>query len=282
MWPFTRKKPAYKIAELDNLALVGSRDSAGFQFGALVRTKPAAQATVFFHVDSALSLSDEEIMAWEETIALDNSVVCSALTATEKGCLMSVTVARESKQERQESDEILTRLAATLPSLYDLDGVVATPMLTDEIESYIATALGTTRPLWPELRVEDMEQTLTDWRVNGITSASFDALDDQELDRTLRELVLSDGFAGVARWTRVFRPALEADDAELGRHSGILTIAAEASSPQLEMIVDAVMDELSAMQRLRLRRMFSRQQTGCLAGLGVGVNAWEFDKVLAI
>lgn len=282
MWPFTHSKPAYKIAELDNLVLSETRDSAGFSFGALIRTRPAAEATVFFRVDSALSLSDAEIMAWEETIAKDPSVVCSALTATAQGCLMSVTVARESKEERKEADQILTRLAAQLPELYDLENVVATPLTAEEIEDYIATALDTTSPLWPELRVEEISQTATGWKVNEISAACFDALDDEELDTMLRQLVLSDAFSEVARWTRIFRPAFDAADEELGRHSGILTISAAVAEEQLELIVDTVMSELTALQRLRLRRMFSRQQTGCLAGLGVGVNAWDFDKVVAV
>ncbi len=282
MWPFKRKKPAYKIFELDNLTLAESRDSAGFTFGALVRNRPSSQATVFFRVDSAMSLTDEEIMQWEDVLATEPSVVSTALTATSTGCLMSVTVARETKDERKDAEQTLTHLAAELPQLYDLDGVIATPMTAPEIEAYIAASLDTTGPLWPELRVEKIEQTPTTWTVNALSSATFDALDDQDLDATLRGLVLADDFAGVARWTRIFRPAVDADENESGRHSGILSISAAVEPEQLEQIVDAVMNALTALQRLRLRRMFSRQQTGCLAGMGIGVNPWDFDRVVTL
>ncbi len=281
MWPFTRGKPTYKIAELDNLVLAESRDSAGFDFGVLVRTTPAAEATVMFRVDSVLSMTDEEILAWEETIAQDSSVISCVLTSTSTGCVMSVSVARESKDERKETDEIITRLAAELPQFYDLEEVevVATPLTAAEIESYIADALNTSTPLWPELRVEEITNTVTNWEVNGVVAASFDVLDNEELDTLLRKLVLTDEFAGVVRWARVFRPALDTE--ELGRHSGLLTISAPASVEQLEQVVDTVLAEMTALQRLRIRRMYARQQTGYLASLGIGVNAWEFDKVLA-
>jgi hypothetical protein len=280
MWPFNKARPAYKVAELEHVVLAASRDSAGFDFGALVRTVPVAEATVIFRVDSVLSMTEEEILAWEETIAEDTSVVSCVLTSTSAGCLMAVTVARESKDERKEADEIITRLAANLPKLYDVEDVVATPLTAREMETYIAESLNTPTPLWPELRVETITNTVTNFEVNGIAAATFDALDDGELDALLRNLVLTDEFAEVVRWTRVFRPALEMAEDELGRHSGVLTISAPTSVEKIELVVDTVLGELSALQRLRLRRMHSRQQTGYLAGLGIGVNAWAFDKVL--
>jgi len=104
-------------------------------------------------------------------------------------------------------------------------------------------------------------------------------MDDGDLDALLRELVLEGELAGVARWTRIFRPGSEAEENDPGRHSGVLTVAAATSVSQIEDAAATLIGELSAVERLRVRRIYGRQMAGFLAGLGIGELVWDAEKV---
>ena len=48
---------------------------------------------------------------------------------------------------------------------------------------------------------------------------------------------------------------------------------------QIENAAAALISELSAVERLRVRRIYGRQMAGFLAGLGIGELAWDAEKV---
>lgn len=97
-----------------------------------------------------------------------------------------------------------------------------------------------------------------------------------------REKALGDLF-GFVRWVRIFRPAQEvADEEEGGRHSGLLAVSVPSEQMAgLEPVIEEIMNELTARQRLGLRRMIARQQAATAASLGMGAFAWHADVALS-
>ncbi len=274
-----KNKAGRTLSRLTNVQLHTSRDKAGFSFGAVIRQTPRATATVCFQVDNPDEISSEKIWDWEQAISEDESVISTAYTVDSTGSYMSVTFKQLDKTERKDSNEALTRLAAQLPDFYEFGEVVSTPMTDEQIYARVANAVGTSSGQWPELKVDTVEETTASITFDDVAAISFDVMDDGDLDALLRELVLEGELAGVARWTRIFRPGSESEEHDPGRHSGILTVAAEAGVEQIENAAAALISELSAVERLRVRRIYGRQMAGFLAGLGIGELAWDAEKV---
>ena len=274
-----KNKTRRTLARLAGVRLESGRDRAGFSFGAILRSAPRPTTTVCFKVDNPDEVGSELLLQWENAIAEDESVLASAYTVDSTGSYMAVTFKQIDKAERKDDGQALTRLAATLPDVYEFNDVVSTPMTAEDIYDRVVEAVGTQGGTWPEMQVGTVDETVNAVAFDAVNAVSFDAMDDADLDGLLRELVLDDELAGVARWTRIFRPGLEAEEEDLGRHSGVLTVSAEASRAQVENVAAALLNQLSAVERLRVRRIYGRQMSGFLAGLGIGDLVWDAEKV---
>ncbi|MCQ9334505.1 hypothetical protein NQ042_10555 [Corynebacterium phoceense] len=277
---FGRKnKSGRTLQRLSGTRLESARDRAGFPFGAIVRSAPRSTVTVCFQVDNPDEVTSEEVYRWEEAISRDETVLATAYGVDSTGCYMSVTFVRSTRAERKDVGEVLTRIAAGLPDLYEFGSIVATPLKASAVYDRLLGELHTSGKKWPELDIDRVGEEIGHVQFDELSAISFDVMDDAELDGVLRELVLDEPIGAVMRWTRLFRPGLEAEENDPGRHAGILTVAAEASADQVESAVAALMNGLSAMDRLRVRRIFCRQTSGFLAGLGIGEFVWDSDKI---
>lgn len=274
-----KNKTGRTLSRLVNVKLYTSRDKAGFSFGAVVRQTPRATATVCFQVENPDEIDSGQIWDWEQAISEDESVIATSYTVDATGSYMAVTFKQLDKAERKDSNEALTRLAAQLPDFYEFGEVVSTPMTEEQIYKRLAKAVDTTTGQWPELKVDTVKETTATITFDDVAAVSFDVMDDGDLDALLRELVLEGELAGVARWTRIFRPGSEAEENDPGRHSGVLTVAAATSVSQIEDAAATLIGELSAVERLRVRRIYGRQMAGFLAGLGIGELVWDAEKV---
>lgn len=276
---FGKKKSGKTLSRLAGVRLESARDKAGFSFGAVVRSTPRPTTTVCFKVDNPDEVGDELLFEWEESIARDESVLATSYTVDSTGSYMAVTFKQVDKTERKDAGQALTRLASVLPEFYEYADVVSTPMTAEDIYDRVVAALATEGATWPELGIDTVEETTSAVVFDSVPAVSFDVMDDADLDALLRELVLDDEVAGVARWTRIFRPGLEAEEEDLGRHSGILTVSAVADRDRVEAVAATIIGQLSAVERLRVRRIYGRQMAGFLAGLGLGDLVWDAEKV---
>lgn len=276
---WTKRKPkTLTLPGLENTRLLESRDSGGFQFAAIVRS---ATSTVMFHVDNPSELTSEMVQAWERDICVDRTVVATECVAAD-GVTMAVTVEREDKEEKKDDGEVVTRLAATLPEFYLHPGIAATPMSEAEVRAAVEQRLGVkTLETWPALAALEVQEDIEHVSINGRALATFDVLTDEKIDEVLRELAISET-AGIVRWTRIARPAVEGDDGDIARYSGLLSIVVPADNKEkLEAVAGEVFAMLTPAQRLRVQRVFARQGAAAVAGAGVGAFAWDAQACVA-
>ena len=280
---FGKKKKNQKktLRGLEGVTLHSSRDSAGFQFAALLREN---RATVMLGVEG--EVTTEEIDAWEVTVAQDETVIATEVTAG-TSLTLSVTIQRQGKEEKAEADAVLTHLAKVLPDFYAVEWseAVVTPLTDSEIIGVLEARLGMelSEDVAPAaLGVDSVVETLRHVELGPQASVAFEVGDDAELDRMFRGMALGEMW-GVVRWTRIFRPAdTLADEDEVGRHSGLFVVSVpEEKSEGLEAVVGEIIGSLTPVQRLRVRRMLARQQGAVVSSLGIGALAWELNAAVS-
>lgn len=279
---FGKKKNQKKtLRGLEGVTLGSSRDSAGFQFAALLREN---LATVMFGVEG--EVTSEEIDWWEVTVAQDETVIATEVTAG-TSVTLAVTIQRQGKEEKSKADAVLTHLAKVLPDFYAVEWgeAVVTPLTDSEIISVLEARLGMelSEDVAPVgLDVDSITETLRHVELGPQASVAFEVGDDAEIDRIFRSMALEE-MRGVVRWTRIFRPAdTLADEDEVGRHSGLFVVSVpEENSAGLEAVVSEILGSLTAVQRLRVRRMLARQQGAVVSSLGIGALAWELSVAVS-
>lgn len=280
------KKTKSTLPGFETITVKTSRDTAGFPFATVLRPDTA---TVLFEIAGAITT--EEIDTWEISIAEDPEVLATEFTvqtgapnemgSNHKFMTMSVTLARSSQEERKDDLETVTKLAKQLPDYYALavaDGQV-TPIDEQRLEDIITGAFAgrATDFRWHEREVTSVVERRDSVVIDNKSFAVFECLDDRELDEYLREIALQSP-DGEIRWNRIFRPTAEPEDGDaVGRYSGIVTafLDSEDADALETAVVNPLMNNLSALQRLRVRRLWARQQAGVVAGLGIGAFAWN-------
>lgn len=269
MWWPRKNKTIRTLAGLERSELASARDSAGFDFAALLRP---GTATALLKVDPSAPIDDEMITAWERLVSRDSSVLaCEMISSATPH--VAITWMREAKAEKKDDSEILTRLATVLPDFYASTAVTLTPMTKDDVRRLFISecSLVFDHNQWPHINAE-VEESSSAISVDDLSFASFDVMDDSGVDDILRRWCSEEGAAS-ARFNRIFRPS---DTDDPGRHCGVLTIFSPGTNHEiLERIVDEVLGLLNPVQRLRIRRLYARQNAGLTAGLGIGAFAWN-------
>lgn len=275
-----RKQQAPRgLAGIEGSHLADSRDAAGFMFGAIMRPETA---TVVFLVEDAATLAADVVALWEQTVGQNEMVL-----ATEYGVGMSeptfaVTVLRD---EDEDDNELLTRLATTIPEWYMPQlPVNATPLSSLEIAAQVGAVLDSPdEAQWPALNAAVVEEQRDTVVLGDAAVMVFDAMEDAELDRIMHEWC-ANNYTATSRWVRIFRPAEDMDIATgvVGRRCGILLVKVPTPDvATLRMVVQEIRMMLPTQQRLKLQPLWARQEAGIGAGLGIGAFAWNAEPMAA-
>lgn len=268
------------------------RDARGFQIGVIL-PRQASEASIAVSVADAATLTPESVSAWHDELTADKTVTSTCASATFHGAqataVLWATFAATNKAERKDSSEFLTRLARSAPEIYDCadrNGMDAHPLSPDEIIRWVGAGL-TGRDDNAEFppRARTISEGPAALLVNGQVTVSFE-VDSYGSENDVLSAVteigrdLSIGTDGevkvrVGAW---LRPA--EDDAVRPRRVGVVSLTA-AHSETVEDAALILIRDLSARQRLHIRRLWHRQSVGAGSSLGTGVIGWQRLEVAA-
>ena len=290
-----RKTPIEGIAHpaVAGMRLAGERDARGFRLG-VVLPGQAGEATLAVRLTNAEILTTEAVAQWRAEVHADESVVatCAAqrFSGEDTAALLWVTVAATSKAERKDTSELLTRLAVFAPRIYDAAdaaGMDAKPVSRDELAQWVSSELvgdGEAAVFPPRAAMisDGRSMLAVDGRVTATFEVSHHRDEDEDTFDSVRALVaqLSEFFDGelsvrVSDWSR---PAERAGFAD--RRVGLVSLTAQ-DTEVVEDAVRALLVNLTAKQRLAIRRLWNQQAMGAGASLGVGVLGWQRLEVAA-
>lgn len=282
----SRRGGAYQPVALRGTQLESSREAGGFSFGAVV-DRVRGQITVVMIGEQEASV--EGLAQWETAVAQVEGVV--ATCAVNVGMfsavpLLSVTFTAVTKRQREDATELLTHVARVYPKLYRAAGeahMPVTPMTREQLLSWAQV-------WWPGEKEEQEEP----WppengsivrhkgavAIGDLWCVSYEyELGDKGLGQELVGLVGGVDVAGFVRVCRWFRPAM--DEAEqsvdAGRRGGIVTVMGD-SQQEAEELAGVLLGQLSPQARLRVRRVWARQEMAAVAGAGVGVLGWQHTE----
>ena len=196
---------------------------------------------------------------------------------------IAATFRAAGRTQRKHLDELSTDVSIRQAELYERSGLEQlglTPMDSDRVLGAVAAAVGLEDlHAWEDvarLPVTSYTDTLI---MNEQTSSATFVVDssDDEVAATLDEIMADWEGQDRIRRTRFFRPYVlprtgqDTVQAGYGRRWALVTVT---GSELAEVAFRAVMDHDPAVG-LRVRRLRGRQRTGLLAGLGIGVLAWQ-------
>lgn len=268
------------------MRLEAERDARGFQLGVLV-PRHGSDATIAVRIADCTTMTPARVAAWYDAVSADETVVATCASRTSYGDYTAgalwVTFAADGKTERKETSEFLTRLACSVPAIYDAadaHGMDAHPVSPEQLAGWVSTELGgpgdeTEFP--PRVRVvhEQSEALLVDDHV----SISFEVYghDDQEdvfaaVSAIGQELSVAANGALTVRVGAWRRAVVDPDESP--RRFGVVSLIAE-SKTEADDAARLLVAALPARQRLRLRRMWHRQAMAAGASLGAGALGWQ-------
>lgn len=269
------------------MRLAGERDARGFRLG-VVLPAHASDATVGVRLSEPTALTAERLAQWRATVHVDETVTatCAAqhFEGQECAAVLWATVAATGKAERKDTSELLTRLAVFAPKIYeaaDAAGMDAKPLSRDELTQWIgrelvATDTATVFPPLADRVIAEPSMLSVDDRV----TASFEISDlGAEDGGALGEVIalaqqVGEEYDGalsvrVADWAR---PAERTGFAD--RRVGVMSLSADEPET-VEDAMRVLLVNLTAKQRLAVRRLWNRQAMGAGASVGAGVLGWQ-------
>lgn len=274
------------------LELANERDARGFTLGALFAGH-GGEATLGVRLTEALALTPTARQQWQLEVSAEETVtaLCASrtLTGAESAAVLWVTVAAESKAERKDRGEFLTRLALMAPSVYDAAdqaGMDARPLSDEDIARWIGRNLvGDAEAAFPPRAAAVVERAAT-LSVNGRITATFEVADLEPGEDNVMVAVdevahgLVDAYEGevefrLADWAR---PAQKQGVGQ--RRVGVVSVSAEDRA-LVDEASRVLVGSLPAKQRLAVRRMWHRQAMAAGASLGAGVLGWQRLEVAA-
>lgn len=289
MWWHNREKESREeLPILSGTRMAEVRDLYGWELGLIVNEN-GSEATMHMAISGEESWPANKIAEWEATLVGVDTLVATCMSravgGVETDMVASATFQSNSKKERRDSSEFMTRLARTAHVIYeqaDVAGLASTPMTAAQVSDWAQETLSPNREaVWPVV-AHEIDESATEVTVDGVTHVVFElCVDDSEciLDAvTAVEEVGAEG-SGAVRIASWFRPALDSGGHLLGRR----VLLVDISHPRGDLVEQAALVWLSWMQprsRLRARRLVHRQQVGMTASLGLGVLGWQHLEVV--
>lgn len=275
------------------MRLAGERDARGFRMG-VVLPAHAGEATFGVRLSDASALSADSVARWRSDVHTDTSVVATCasqrFTGADSTAVLWATVAATGKAERKDTSELLTRLAVFAPKVYeaaDRAGMDAKPITRDELAEYISAELigeDTTAVFPPRAATISEGRALV--AVGDRVTATFEIGDSRDEDEGTYGAVvalaaqLSEEYDGelavrLADWARPAERTSAHD-----RRVGLVSLTAH-DTDVVEDAMRAILVNLTAKQRLAVRRVWNRQAMAAGASLGAGVLGWQRLEVVA-
>lgn len=275
------------------MRLAGERDARGFRMG-VVLPAHAGEATFGVRLSDASALSAEGVARWRAEVHTEASVVATCATQRVAGhdstAVLWATVAATGKAERKDTSELLTRLAVFAPKVYesaDMAGMDAKPVTRDELAECISAELvgeDATAVFPPRAATISEGRALV--AVGERVTATFEIGDSRGGDEGTYGAVvalatqLSEEYDGelsvrLADWAR---PAERTGARD--RRVGLVSLTAH-DTDVVEDAMRVILLNLTAKQRLAVRRVWNRQAMAAGASLGAGVLGWQRLEVAA-
>ncbi|WP_394277849.1 hypothetical protein [Luteococcus sp.] len=291
--PFKRRvpEPSTALHGLQDIDIVEVRDLDGHYVGFLADAS-RAQATMLSRVTDAATVTPDALGMWEASLVGMESLLATVSTLTvaedEPSWSLSATMQAVGRDERRDPTELATRLATSAPAIYRQagdSGFHSRPLSSSEVVSFGQLHWSPLHPAsWPP-RAAIVEEGPSEVTVDGNTHVVFEVTCDG--DGTVLEMLasiiqdLGPRVDATFRLARVFRPAAGLDKTSSGRRVGLLTISYEAGRRDTGTYLAALcLAQLDARARLRVRRLFGRQQLGMGMALGLGVLGWQHLEVI--
>lgn len=274
------------------MRLETERDARGFQIGVIL-PREASEASIAVSVADANTLTSESMSAWHSDLTADGSVTATCASRTFHGAqttaMLWATFAATDRTERKDTSEFLTRLAKVAPTVYDAadaNGMDTHPLSPEDISRWVSAGLVGSDGVedFPP-RARSISEGPAALLVNGKVTVSFEIDNYDGGNDVLSEVTaigrdLSIGTDGkvmvrVGAWCRSAE-----DDVVSPRRVGVVSLTA-ADSATVEDAALVLIAELSARQRLHVRRLWHRQSVGAGISLGTGVIGWQRLEVAA-
>lgn len=281
----TAALPVLRAMRIDEV-----RDVAGFPLG-LIFNPAKSEANMAVKVDEPMSVTVESVADWEASLVGTESLVatCASTTVRPGGSesVLWATFQSLSPAERKDASEFMTRLALHAGTIYqqaDAAGMECIPMTKNQISQWAQTALSPDQEAeWPSV-VREYEETKSSMTIDGIHHVCFEVVctDPDLLDEAIATATavghdVPEGSVRIGQW---FRPAELLGDVAPGRRAAIIDIT-HPSAETCERMVAVWISLMTPRTRLRVRRMWHRQQVATAAAAGLGILGWQRLEVAA-
>lgn len=287
-----RSGPSIVPRGLQNIEVVEVRDLDGYYVGFLADSR-RTQSTMISRVIDHRAVTTDALAMWEASLVGMESLLATVATLTvsaeRSSWSLSATMQAVGRDERKDTTELATRMATTAPAIYRQAsdcGFTARPLSSSEVESFGQFYWSPAHPsAWPP-RASSVDESSGEVTVDGITHVIFEVTCDGD-DTALEELTsiiqnLGPEVDATFQLARVFRPAAGMEETSSGRRVGLLSISSPADLPDAGTYLAALcLAQLDARARLRVRRLFGRQQLGVSMVLGLGVLGWQHLEVIS-
>lgn len=278
-----RRRGGHSPVCLTGTQVESAREAGGFSFGALVDGNHH-QLTVVLAGEAEASW--QQCSAWESRVGLCDQVVATCgvnVGVFSARPIMSVTFRAATKRQREDVSELVTYVAQVYPELYGAAAAVdleLVPLQAEEIYQWAGVWWPSQHeeddPVWPP-RCATVDNQIGNIQFDSLACVSYECNLDhpdvvEELSATLAELDVAD----VVRCARWYRPAMDENttESQSGRRGGMLTVMGP-SVQHAEGLATALLDQLSPQVRLKVRRLWARQEMAVVASAGVGVLGWQ-------
>lgn len=281
-WGSSRCRGGYSPECLAGTLVESSREAGGFSFGALFDGRHHQLTVVLVGETEA---SWEQCSAWESRVGLCDQVVATCAVGVgvfSARPMMAVTFTAATKRQREDVSELVTYVAQAYPELYGAAAVVGlelVPLRVEEIDQWARVwwpSDDEEESVWPP-RCRTVDHQIGSIEFDGLACVSYECnLDDPEVGQELGATLSGLDVADVVRFARWYRPAMDEHTAvsQGGRRGGVLTVMG-SSVQHAEGLATALLGELSAQVRLKIHRLWARQEMAVVASAGVGVLGWQ-------
>lgn len=276
------------------MRLEQERDARGFPLGVIVPAQ-TTEATVGVSVSDAETVTPATVTQWRTAVAADDSVIATCVATRSVGAdtttVLWASVAAQGKPERKDTAEFLTRMARFAPVLYDSAdacGMDAHPLSPDQITDWVGTGLlgDDSEAGFPPTAARIMEGPAALVADDTVTISFEITCTPDNADEDICAVVdqIGQQLSAAANGALMVRMAvwdrIAVDGNATARRVGVVSLVTDDSEAS-EAAARALIGQLTARQRLRVRRMWHRQAMAAGASLGAGVLGWQRLEVSA-
>ncbi|KQB84072.1 hypothetical protein Cocul_00868 [Corynebacterium oculi] len=283
-WVSSRqRRGGYSPACLASTVVESSREAGGFAFGALVDGK-RHQLTVMLAGEGEASWGQCD--EWESRVGARDQVVATCgvnVGMFSARPLMSVTFRAATKSQREDVSELVTYVAQEYPRVYEAGAAVGLDLVPLSVEDiyqwggvWWPSSGGEQQLVWPP-QCDVVRGQVGGIEIGQVACVSYECnFDSSEVGEEFQGVLSGLDVVDVVRCARWYRPVMDEHPGGVsgGRRGGVLTVMG-SSRQHAEGLAAGLLHQLSPQARLRVRRVWGRQEMAVVASAGVGVLGWQ-------